>query len=58
MTTNHVAAPSQFLYLATIKEPGLAYLAGRDQEVRFPPKLIEHIRDVEHRAHAPIVKGE
>jgi hypothetical protein len=58
MTSDYMAASSQFLYLAPIEEPRGAYKAGRNQEVRFPPKLVEHVRNVEQCAHAAIVKRQ
>jgi hypothetical protein len=56
MTPDYVAAPAQFLDLGTIQEPRGANTASRDQKVRFPPKLVEHVSHVEHRAHATVVK--
>jgi len=56
MTPDYVAASAQFLDLATINEPRGANTASRDQKVGFPPKLVEHVSHVEHRAHAAVVK--
>jgi hypothetical protein len=56
MAPDDMAASAQFLDLGRTKEARRANTASRDQKVRFPPKLIKHVSDVEHRTHAAVVK--
>jgi hypothetical protein len=58
MTSDYMAAPSQFLDLASIKEPWGANTACCHEEVRFPSELVQYVRGVEQRADASVVDGQ